>query len=115
MRRHKYNARATVYNGIKFDSLAEAAHYQKLAVAQKTGQIAELQVHPVFELQPAFTGSDGKKHRAIKYEADFSYFDKKTGRYTIEDVKGVMTEAFKIKHKLFLYQYQRAYDFRIIK
>lgn len=110
----KYNAKRTQRNGYTFDSLAEADYYQKLAMAEKAGQIADLAVHPTFELQPAFTDHNGKKQRAIVYEADFSYVDKATGKRVISDFKGFETAVFKLKYKLFLYRYP-GLDLRIIK
>lgn len=110
----KYNARLTTFNGIRFDSFSEATRYKDLFVAQKAGHISDLTVHPPFELQPAFTDHNGKRRRAIVYEADFSYVDKATGKRVIEDVKGLETPVFKLKYKLFLYRYP-GLDLRIIK
>lgn len=110
----KYNARRTTRNGYTFDSLAEADYYQKLAMAEKAGQISDLAVHPTFELQPAFTDRNGKKQRAIIYEADFSYIDKATGKRVIADYKGVSTRLFLLKYKMFLFRYPEL-DLRIVK
>lgn len=112
--RQKYNAKRTTRNGYNFDSLLEADRFQQLALAEKAGEIADLTVHPTFELQPAFTDHTGKKHRAIIYEADFYYLDLATEGFVIEDVKGIETPTFKLKYKMFLYRYHGA-DLRIIK
>lgn len=112
--RQKYNAKRTTRNGYNFDSLLEADRFQQLTLAEKAGEIADLTVHPTFELQPAFTDQTGKKHRAIIYEADFYYLDTATDRFIIEDVKGYTTDLFRLKLKLFLYRYRDA-DLRIIK
>ena len=46
----------------------------------------------------------GKKtHRAITYIADFQY--QENGKTIVEDFKGIETEAFKIKRKLFEKRY----------
>src|SRR3990172_8134921 len=110
----KYNAIPTRVNGLKFDSKAESIRYQALTLAKKAGEIASLKTHPRFTLQEAFTDSAGTKHRAIVYEADFSYVDLRTGREVVEDFKGVSTRLFKLKFKLFLYRY-RDVEFRISK
>ena len=98
----KYGNRKTVVDGIKFDSRAEA------------GVIRDLVLQPEFLLQDKFKHK-GKTERAVKYTADFKYFDILRGVYIVEDVKGVETEAFKIKRKLFLKRYGGAYDFEIVK
>ena len=97
-RRGKYNARRSG----QFDSLAEERRYHELMLLEKAGDIIGLTVHPVFEIFQAFTDGTGKKHRGIRYEADFQYTE--GGRVIVEDVKGVETEVFKIKRKLFVFQ-----------
>lgn len=92
--------------------MAEAARYRELCLLQRAGQISSLEVHPQFKLQEGFRDRAGKTHRAIYYEADFKYLER--GSEVIEDVKGVETPTFKLKMKLFLFQYQN-YDFRLVK
>lgn len=57
-----------------------------------------------FELVPAqYETINGKKkcvERAVKYVADFVYFDKEKGELVVEDVKGVKTDVYKLKRKL---------------
>ena len=76
------------------------------------GEITMLEVHPKFELQPSFKYK-GKTIRAITYSADFEYMDNDYN-HTVEDVKGVETEVFRIKRKLFLRQNPHII-FRIVK
>ena len=110
----KYSNKKTVIDGIKFDSKAEARRYKELVIAQKAGIIRDLELQPEFLLQDKFKYDD-KIQRAIKYIADFKYFDISKYDYVVEDVKGVETEAFKIKRKLFLKMYGDKYIFKIIK
>jgi hypothetical protein len=110
----KYGNRKTVVDGIKFDSRAEAGRYKELRLMEKAGVIRDLVLQPEFLLQDKFKHK-GKTERAVKYTADFKYFDILRGVYIVEDVKGVETEAFKIKRKLFLKRYGGAYDFEIVK
>jgi hypothetical protein len=112
-RRSKYNARPVDLDGYHFDSQAEASRYNVLKLCVQAGEIKNLIVHPRYELQPAFTYGD-QKHRAIYYEGDFQYREIATDNLVIEDVKGVETEVFKLKMKLFLHQYP-GIDFRIIR
>lgn len=110
----KYHSIPTQYGGLKFASKLEAARFQDLMLAQKAGEIASLKTHPRFVLQEAFTDSAGTKHRAIVYEADFSYVDLRTGRECVEEVKGFEGKTWLIKKKLFLYRY-RDLELRVTK
>ena len=110
-KRHKYNAKKVVINGIEFDSKKEAKRYLELKILEKAGKIKDLQFQPVFLLQEGFKRKI--THRAITYRADFEYVDEK-GNRVVEDVKGVKTPVFKIKKKLFLKKY-RDVIFRVLK
>lgn len=106
---NKLGNEITVRDGIKFDSKKESLRYSDLLLAQKAGEIKDLELQPKFELLPSFTDFSGTKHRAITYIADFKYWDKKYNAYIVEDVKGIRTEAYNLKKKLFLSRY--AYKF----
>lgn len=108
----KYGAKRTQLDGYVFDSLSEAARYRELCLLQRAGRISGLEVHPRFMLLKGFKDQAGKTHRAIYYEADFKYLE--NGIEIIEDVKGVETPVFKLKIKLFLFQYQH-FAFRLVK
>ncbi len=99
----KFNSKPVEFDGIKFDSIAEYRRYGELTLLQRDGQITGLKVHPRFLLQEAFTTPDGKREAQITYEGDFQYTE--NGRDVLEDVKGVRTEVYKIKRKLFLMRY----------
>ena len=98
----KYHSTPTVIDGIRFDSKAEANRYMDLKSLQNYGEIADLQCHPRFLLQEAFV-HNGERERAIYYEADFSFTDHEN--IYVEDVKGVKTEVYKLKRKLFIKKY----------
>jgi hypothetical protein len=103
---HKYGAKRKEVDGIGFDSTAEANAYIKLRALEKSEEIHTLTTQPRFVLQEAFTDKEGRKHRAIEYRADFSFI--KFGpcsRRIVVDVKGMATEAFKIKWKLAIARY----------
>ena len=59
-------------------------------------------LQPKYLLQEPFT-KKGKKYRAIHYIADFEYI--LDGEMVVQDVKGMKTDVFKIKHKMFEYNY----------
>lgn len=98
---NKYGNQQREYNGIAFDSVAEMNRYIVLSDMEKNGEIKDLRMQVPFELVPGFT-IYGHKQRAIKYVADFVYYDK-TGTRHVEDVKGVETKEYIIKRKLMAY------------
>ncbi len=102
-RKAKYNARAVMMAGERFDSRAEARRYADLQLLEAAGAIRDLEIHPKYELQAAFTDQSGKRWAAIAYEADFAYME--DGARIVEDVKGYATDVFRLKRKLFLYRY----------
>ncbi|MCP4116484.1 MAG: DUF1064 domain-containing protein [Desulfobacteraceae bacterium] len=107
-KRSKYNAVRTMVDGITFDSKKEAARYCALKTMLKVGAIKELTLQPEFVLQEKFR-SDGRTIRAIKYLADFQY--SQGGRIVVEDVKGMKTQVYQLKKKLFLNRFPEI-DFR---
>lgn len=72
-----------------------------------------LHLQPRFELQEAFS-LNGKKHRAIGYQADFlitwraleDVTHALTDQDLVIDTKGMETPEFRLKLKLFEYRYQ---------
>ena len=101
---NKYHAQKEEVDGHMFDSKKEAKRYRKLIQLEQAGQISDLELQPVFELQPAFVDAAGESHLAITYRADFQYTE--NDQVIIEDTKGMETAVFKLKKKLFLYRYQ---------
>lgn len=110
-RRNKYNAVSVAFDGFHFDSIMESIRYKQLLLLEKCENIKNLQVHPQYELQPAYKKGQ-IKIRSINYEPDFIYTE---GDKTIaEDVKGKETDVFKLKRKMFEYIYSEI-ELRIIK
>lgn len=81
-----------------FDSQKEARRYDELVLLLKAGEISDLRLQQTFTLQEGYISSSGDAVRALTYKADFLYT--KGGKSIVEDVKGVKTEAYKIKKKL---------------
>lgn len=100
----KYFNRKTTVDGITFDSVREARRYEELQLLVRGKVISDLKLQPRFTLQEAFRDAKGTAHRKIEYVADFSYFNE-NGDYVVEDVKGMKTDLFKLKMKLFLYKF----------
>jgi hypothetical protein len=101
--KNKFGAKKTQVGTITFDSKAEARRYGDLVLLQKAGHITALQLQVPFILAPQvrFEGAARAKP-ALKYVADFAYQEAETGRTIVEDVKGVLTDAFQIKRHLML-------------
>lgn len=100
--RSKYHAKKTVVDGITFDSKREADRYLVLKSMEEDGIIEDLRRQVRYELIPAFD-VDGKHHRPVFYVADFVY--RENGHEVIEDVKGVVTDVYRLKRKLVAYRY----------
>lgn len=110
----KYRAKKTVVDGIKFDSKREAERYCELKLLEKAKEIRNLELQPRFLLQDKFKDRHGKTHRKNEYVADFMYINK-DDKKIVEDVKGMMTDVYKLKKKLFLNLYDKEFDFREIR
>lgn len=104
----KYNAKKVTIDDIVFDSKVEGEYYKLLKQQKEDRLIKDFELQPEFILQPKFE-KDGKKYLPIKYQADFKVF-KNDGTTDIVDVKGQVLPLFKLKEKMFHYQY----DFPLI-
>lgn len=105
--RSKYGNKRIEADGYTFDSQAEYRYYLYLKSLQENIEIDGLEVHPVYQLIPDFVDYAGEAHKGITYEADFTYYGK-DGKRVVVDIKGVQTDVFKLKHKLFLWKYQHS-------
>lgn len=93
-KRRKYENKETLSDdGIKFGSKKEKNRYDDLLLMQRAGEIKDLELQPKFTLVDSvkFKGSSRAKP-AIRYFADFSYIDCKTGLTFVEDVKSAITK-----------------------
>jgi hypothetical protein len=88
MIKHKFKAKPTEINGIKFSSQKEAKRYGALKMLQNIGEI-------LFFLRQIPFHLPGN----VKYVCDFLIFWA-NGEVTIEDVKGFKTESYKAKKKM---------------
>lgn len=100
--RSKYHATKTTVDGITFDSRNEANRYLVLKGMEEDGIIGNLRRQVRYELVPAFD-VDGRHYRPVYYVADFVYVE--DGKDVVEDVKGVRTDVYKLKSKLFAKKY----------
>lgn len=101
-RTNKYHAKKTVVDGMTFDSRREADRYIVLKSMEEDGAIEDLRRQVRYELVPAFD-VDGRHYRPVFYVADFVYVE--DGKEVVEDVKGMKTDAYRLKSKLFARRY----------
>ena len=99
----KYHARKTTVDGITFDSRKEADRYLVLKGMEEEGAIENLRRQVRYELVPAFD-VDGRHYRPVCYVADFVYVE--DGKEVVEDVKGMRTDVYRLKSKLFARRYR---------
>lgn len=103
----KYKAKKTQYNGINFDSKAEADFYKILLAEEANNKIKDIVIQPVFQLQESYVHNK-KKIKAITYKADFMYTEIATNKTIVIDVKGMATEVANLKRKMFNYLFSSA-------
>jgi hypothetical protein len=98
----KYHAQPTIVDDIRFDSKREAKRYGELKLREKTGEIWDLEVHPLFPLivqRQELAGLPAEEVVIGVYEADFKYYELSTIPYVVEDAKGVRTPIYRWKKK----------------
>lgn len=101
----KYRNKPTHLDGHRFDSIKEAKRYQELRLLEKMGEIRDLKLQPSWGFSVAgntvsIRSAGFPNGKAVKYKADFSYTDCKTGELAVEDVKGMRTDVYKLKRAL---------------
>lgn len=89
----KYRNKKTSVDGIRFDSKKEAKRYLELKILEKAGAIQDLRRQVPYVLI-----NKSSYGRAIKYVADFVYYE--DDKLVVEDVKGVRTPVYKLKKRL---------------
>lgn len=91
----KYRNKRTERDGVTFDSKAEADRWSVLSILAKTGHITNLERQVRYLL--AVNGI-----KIGHYVADFRYFDQRSKREVVEDVKSSATKTavYNLKKKL---------------
>lgn len=111
----KYIRQSNKFKNIKvvtkegtFDSKKEYNWWLKLKKRAEKGEISHLQ-----RQVPITLVEKSKFGREIKYIADFTYEEKKTKEMCVCDVKGIITDVFKLKARLFAEKY--GFEIKILK
>lgn len=90
-KRHKYNAKRTVYEGKSFPSRLEASVYALLRLQERAGEISELECQPTVYLTKA----------KISYKPDFMFI--KDGETCYGEAKGKECDRFRLIKRLWAF------------
>lgn len=99
----KYGNKKVEIDGHVFHSIAESKYYLQVKWLLENKQILLYRLQPRYRLLDGFE-KHGKKHRPIDYVADFE-IHKLDGSIEVIDVKGAITDVFRIKQKMFEKKY----------
>lgn len=92
VKKQKYKNQKQMLDGHVFDSKKEMNRYCELKIKLRAGLIRDLRLQVEYELMPAVKlHGESRIKKALKYVADFVYFDIEQGRIIIEDVKSAQT------------------------
>jgi len=98
---HKYGAKKRIVDGITFDSIAESEYYLLLKSRQQAGIIQSLILQPRYEILSRCILPDRRTViNPVDYVSDFQV-TYPGGRIEVIDVKGAITEGYKLKAKMF--------------
>ena len=95
-RAHKYGAKPTVVDNIRFASKKEAARYCELKLLTTARQVSHLTLQDRWPLMVPY-GVD--KHVIGHYLSDFRYYDEQKEEWVTEDVKGFRTPLYRWKKR----------------
>lgn len=100
-KRSKYGNRHVIIGSERFDSEKEGRRWLALKALEKGCKISQLERQVVFELAPKVRLHGEKRTRpAIRYIADFRYFDAAKAHLVVEDTKGHDTPVSRMKRHL---------------
>ena len=94
-KKSKYRSQKVEIDGITFDSKKEGERYRQLKMMESAGNIHCLELQVPFVLAPAVV-LNGRTKPALRYIADFQYFEADALQYTIEDVKSEITRKLPV-------------------
>lgn len=102
-KRHKYNAKKTVVDGITFDSQKEAKRWSDLIFLEKAGLIECLERQYKIELVKGVKlHGETRTRPAIRLVVDFRYYDNELDYWRYEDAKGFETPISRMKRHIAL-------------
>jgi len=93
-------AEKTLVLGTVFHSKKEARRYADLKLMEQAGVVRNIELQPAFPIEIGGVKIIYGSGRQLKYVADFRYYDNEKKAWIIEDVKGHLTDVYKIKKAL---------------
>lgn len=91
-KRSKYRNNVVVVDGITYHSEKEQRRHEALKLLERAKQISDLKLQVAYELAPAVKlEGESRTKPALRYVADFEYFDVVAGKTITEDVKSPAT------------------------
>jgi hypothetical protein len=103
-RRGKYGAVPMVVDGIKFPSTAQAKRYSELKLLARAGEIAELELEPVYQIVIDGAPVKMRNGHVARYTADFRYLEK--GVRVVEEVKGYIVRDYPLRRAVIEHIYK---------
>ena len=100
------NTKVSKPEGI-FDSKLEYKHWLLLKERERLGEITQLKRQVKYELQEKFTDNCGNNVRSIEMIIDFEF--QENGKLIAADTKGVATDLWLVKAKLFRKKFPLVY------
>jgi hypothetical protein len=100
-RRAKYGNVRVMIDGEVIDSKKEAKRWRQLQLLELHGHITDLKRQVAFELAPRAVFKKSRASPAIRYVADFAYYE--NGQYIVEDTKSPISRklpVFRLKRHL---------------
>jgi hypothetical protein len=97
-KRSKYGAVAQTVDGQRFASGAEAKRYAEMKILEKRGDIAALELHPVYQIVIDGAPVKMRNGHIAKYTADFRYLE--NGVRVVEEVKGYVVRDYPLRRAL---------------
>lgn len=97
-RKSKYANQKSKIGGVTFDSKLESEHYVHLLNRLSRGELRDLARQVRIELT---LNAESKEDR-VYYVCDFCFFDLVLGEWIVWDSKGMPTDAYKLKRKWLL-------------
>ena len=99
-KKHKYKAKPTSVDGVRFASKKEANRYFELSLLEQSGKIRNLQLQPRYDFFIGNKPVSYESGRCAYYKADFAYEQGPDWQEIVEDVKGYDTALSRLKRAL---------------
>lgn len=105
---HKYGAKPTTVDNVKFASKGESERYRELKLLLQQGEIRDLRLQVRIGLHTTPLMGDGQPVRVCDYIADFVYYERGMTYAeppVVEDFKGTVTPEYAMKRKWLKLEY----------